>query len=143
MAKHYPDQKPEFLFDEVERNTHAMYNAETFRALQAERDAAKAIIEVARQWAEKNVEELNSLRSERDALAAQVQEIDPLDPRERTTLLIIIAALAKQAEINIDSPGKAALYIEGLTDFMKAHVSKRAIEDHLKKIPEALGTRKK
>ena len=24
MMKHYPDQKPKFLFDEIERNTHAM-----------------------------------------------------------------------------------------------------------------------
>ena len=143
MAKHYPEQKPKFLFDEIERNTHAMYNAETFKALQAERDAAKATIEVARQWGDRTVEELNSVRVERDALAMQVKEIDPLDPRERNTLLIIIAALAKEAKINIDSPGKAALFIEGLTDSMGAHASKRAIEDHLKTIPDALATRMK
>jgi hypothetical protein len=73
----------------------------------------------------------------------QVKEIDPLDPRERNTLLIIIAALAKEAKINIDSPGKAAMFIEGLTDSMGAHASKRAIADHLKTIPDALATRMK
>ena len=143
MTKHYPDQKPKFLFDEIERNTHARYNAETFQVLQAERDAAKATIEVARQLAERTVQELNTVRAERDALAVQAKEIDPLDPRERNTLLIIIAALAREAKIKIDLPGKAAIFIEGLTDSMGTHASKRAIEEHLKKIPDALATRMK
>ena len=67
----------------------------------------------------------------------------PLTSRERDTLLTIIAALAKEAGINIDSPGKPAGFIEGLTAELGARVSKRAIEDHLKKIPDALGTRMK
>jgi len=70
----------------------------------------------------------------------------PLSTRERDTLLTIIAALAKAAKVPLDDyskPGKAAGYIEGLTDEFGAHVSKRAIEDHLKKIPDALETRMK
>ncbi len=67
----------------------------------------------------------------------------PLEKRERDTLLTIIAALAKVAKIKIDSPGKAAGYIEGLTCELGAPVSKRAIEDHLKKIPDALAPRMK
>ncbi len=67
----------------------------------------------------------------------------PLGTTERNTLLTIIAAMAKEAKINIDPPGKAAGYIEGLTAQLGARVSKRAIEDHLKKIPDALGTRMK
>jgi len=143
MAKHYPDQKPKFLFDDIERNTHAMFNAETFQALQAERDAAKASIEVAKQLAQSKVEELNSVRAQLDALAVQVKEIGSLDSRERKTLLIIIATLARVAKIDINSPGKAALYIEGLTDEMGARASKRAIENHLKSIPDALESRMK
>ena len=143
MAKHYPDQKPKFLFDDIERNTHAMFNAETFQALQAERDAAKASIEVAKQLAQSKVEELNSVRAQLDALALQVKEIGSLDSRERKTLLIIIAALARVAKIDIDSPGKAALYIEGLTVEMGARASKRAIENHLKNVPDALESRMK
>lgn len=143
MAKHYPDQKPKFLFDDIERNTHAMFNAETFQALQAERDAAKASIEVAKQLAQSKVEELNSVRAQLDALAVQVKEIGSLASRERKTLLIIIAALARVAKIDINSPGKAALYIEGLTDEMGARASKRAIENHLKNIPDALESRMK
>lgn len=70
----------------------------------------------------------------------------PLRTIERNTLLTIIAVLAKAAKVPLDDyrkPGKAAGYIEGLTDEFGAHVSKRAIEDHLKKIPDALGTRMK
>ena len=67
----------------------------------------------------------------------------PLKERERKTMLIIIAALARVAKIDINSPGKAALYIEGLTDEMGARASKRAIENHLKNIPDALESRMK
>jgi hypothetical protein len=65
----------------------------------------------------------------------------PMGTTERKTLLTIIAALVKDAKLNINQPGKAAIFIEGLTDELGAHVSKRAIEDHLKKIPDALETR--
>ena len=68
---------------------------------------------------------------------------NPLSGRERNTLLTIIAALAKAAKINFNEAGKAALSIEGLTAELGARVSKRAIEEHLKKIPDALETRMK
>ena len=67
----------------------------------------------------------------------------PLLTTERNTLLTIIAALAKQAKIDIKEAGKSAQYISGLTDELGANVSKRAIEDHLKKIPGALEVRMK
>ena len=67
----------------------------------------------------------------------------PLTTTERKTLLTIIAALAKKANINVNNPGKESVYIEGLTDELGAHVAKRTIEEHLKKIPDALETRMK
>lgn len=65
--------------------------------------------------------------------------------KERRTLLCIIAALAKRANINYLPPntGKSASFIEGLTIELGAPVSKRAIEEHLKLIPDALATRMK
>ena len=69
-----------------------------------------------------------------------------LQQRERKTLLTLIAVLAKEAKISIpdySKPGKVAVYIEALTDDFGTHVSKRAIEDHLKKIPDALEPRMK
>lgn len=47
MAKHYPDQKPAFLFDEIERTTHAAVTVEALQALQADRDSLKARVEKA------------------------------------------------------------------------------------------------
>ena len=43
IAREFPADKPEFLFDEVERKTHSAINADAFRALQADRDAAHAV----------------------------------------------------------------------------------------------------
>ena len=88
--------------------------------------------------------EISALRAKLIKLeSASVDGDKPLKTRERDTLLTIIAALAKVAKISIDPPGKAAGYIEGLTDLLGARVSKRAIEDHLKKITDALRTRMK
>lgn len=73
-----------------------------------------------------------------------VQATDkPLSTIERNTLLTIIAALAKYAKIDVKECGKSAQYISGLTDELGANVSKRAIEEHLKKIPTALEVRMK
>ena len=52
IAREFPADKPAFLFDEVERKTHAAINADAyFRALQADRDALKSRIDNAEEWA--------------------------------------------------------------------------------------------
>ncbi len=66
-----------------------------------------------------------------------------LGTTERTSLLTIIAALAKAAKIDISRPSKAAILIESLTDQLNAPVAKRTIEEHLKRIPDALERRAK
>ena len=93
MTKHHPDKKPKFLFDDVERTTHAAINADSFRALQVDRDAARATIEVAREWAEVKLEELSALRAERDSLAAMVQKMNVPGARAETTYLNTIGGL--------------------------------------------------
>ena len=67
----------------------------------------------------------------------------PLMARERATLLTIIAALASAANIDISKPSKAGSIIAAQIDQLGARVSARAIEDHLKRIPEALERRGK
>ena len=67
----------------------------------------------------------------------------PLMTRERATLLTIIAALARAADIDILKASKAGDTIEALTVELGARVSARAIEDHLKRIPDALERRGK
>lgn len=93
MAKHYPAQKPPFLFDEIERKTHAAINKDSFLALQADRDAARAELKKAEEWAAATLRELEETRKERDYLKALVDQAKA--PRERsvTTYLNIIGGL--------------------------------------------------
>jgi hypothetical protein len=77
-----------------------------------------------------------------DQSAAQPTE-KTLSTTERKTLLTIIAALAKYGRIELKECGKSAQFISGLTAEIGATVSKRAIEEHLKKIPDALEVRRK
>ncbi len=51
---------------------------------------------------------------------------------------MIIAALAKLAKIDVAKPSSAATSIESETVLMGARVAARTIENHLKRIPEAL-----
>ena len=62
----------------------------------------------------------------------------PVGRRERSTLLLIIAALAKLARINVAKPSSAEASIESETALMGARVAARTIENHLRRIPEAL-----
>ncbi len=93
MAKHYPDQKPAFLFDEVERNTHSSINAEAFQALQADRDSLRAQLEKANEQRQKIAEELRGIAGERDSLRAMVDVQTPLNPRAEATYLSIVGGL--------------------------------------------------
>jgi hypothetical protein len=62
----------------------------------------------------------------------------PLEWKERATLLVIIAALAKLAKVDIDKPSKAAVAIESQIALMGAHMGVRTIEVHLNRIRDAL-----
>ena len=79
-------------------------------------------------------------------LEAQISELEkapekPIERRERTTLLVIIAALAKLAKIDVAKPSSASATIESQTALMGARVAARTIENHLKRISEALENR--
>ena len=143
IQKTYPEQKPKFLFDEIERNTHSAINADTFRALQADRDAQKARIAKAEEWARVIIAERNDLLDRNASLAAQVKENEPLDTRERNTLLTIIAALCNEAKIDHTKPAKAAGLIQSTAARRGVAIGETPIEGHLKKIPDALATRMK
>ena len=68
----------------------------------------------------------------------------PLKERERATLLTIIAALAKTAEIDVSQPSKAGGQIEALTiEVLRIRIPARTVENHLKAIPDALERRGK
>lgn len=93
MAKHYPDQKPAFLFDEIERKIHTAINADAFRALQADRDAARAELEMAITWAEEIDCKMEAMCGERDSLRAMVEKMNAPGERAETTYLNIIGAM--------------------------------------------------
>lgn len=63
--------------------------------------------------------------------------------RERETLLIILSALAKEANIDISKVSKSAALIERLTQQLGAAVGATTIERHLKQVPQALANRTK
>lgn len=65
----------------------------------------------------------------------------PVERRERNTLLVILAALADMARIDVSKPSAAGATIESKTAQMGVRVAARTIENHLKRIPEALESR--
>lgn len=95
IAKEHPADKAKctFLFDEIERKTHASINADTFRALQADRDAARAELEKARTRANDAIREMDAMRGERDSLRAMVDKMAAPGDRAETTYLNIIGAM--------------------------------------------------
>ena len=99
-----PGERPVFLFDEIERTTHAAINADTFRALQAELGLCRAETERAKsRWDERNKEH-EALLGERDALRAMVDDLSAkLKANENTeiirlqrTLGALVLGLAKK-----------------------------------------------
>jgi hypothetical protein len=79
-------------------------------------------------------------------LEARILETDkptekPIQRRERTTLLVMVAALAKLAKIDVTKPSSAATAVESQTTLMGVRVAARTVENHLKRIPEALDSR--
>ncbi|RBL87878.1 hypothetical protein DDE05_00435 [Streptomyces cavourensis] len=124
------------MFDEIERTTHTAINADSFRALQAERDALKARIEKAEAaWKEQAapaIKELEGLKKHAAQLATT----------ERNTLLIIIAALCKYSEIDLTERNATASVVQR-TDEIGAPVSDDTVRKVLSQIPDAVAARKK
>ena len=76
-------------------------------------------------------------------VATAAPEEKPLSTNERNTLLVIIAALCREAKIDYTRPAKAAGMILHTADGMGVKIGETTIERHLKKIPDALEARTK
>ena len=76
-------------------------------------------------------------------VATAAPEEKPLSTNERNTLLVIIAALCREAQIDYTKPAKAAGMILHTADGMGVQIGETTIERHLKKIPDALEARMK
>lgn len=67
--------------------------------------------------------------------------VRPLMTRERDTLLTLVAVLCGEAGIDYKRPAKAAGVIRGIAAQMGVSIGETTIENHLKKIPDALSER--
>lgn len=93
MAQHYPDQKPAFLFDEVEQSTHSAINADSFRSLQADRDALRAELKIASAWADEMLAKKAALEAECNAMRLMAERGSEPAARAEVTYLNIIGAI--------------------------------------------------
>lgn len=70
-------------------------------------------------------------------------EDKPVSTKERTTLLTIVALLAKEAKIDLLTPSKAATQIVSLADAAGVSLGETTVAGYLKKATAALESRKK
>jgi hypothetical protein len=86
---------------------------------------------------------LLTLMDEPDPEPQELPSIDRgMGARERRTMLVILEALAKMAEIDTGEPYAAAAAIKAQSDLLGVSISEQTIADKLKQIPEALESRK-
>jgi hypothetical protein len=67
----------------------------------------------------------------------------PLATRERNTLLTMIAILCKESKMDYTKPAKTAALMKDMAARMGLEIGETTIEQHLKKIPDAIGSRMK
>lgn len=84
------------------------------------------------------------LTSQKENAERQPKSVEkPLGTRERNTLLVLIASLAKLANLDLSKPSKAAAVIAQASEQIGAPVDVRTIENHLKGIEHAMESRRK
>lgn len=93
MEKAFANEKPAFLFDDIEQNTHTAISADAYRALKADRDALNKRIDKATESYRELRQEKETIEAERDSLKAMVDKSGLPGDRAETTYQNIIAAL--------------------------------------------------
>jgi FtsZ-binding cell division protein ZapB len=161
IAREFPAEKPEFLFDEIERKTHAAINADTFRALQADRDALKARIDKAEEWSKAIICERKALKaeigrlqksnadlkSENEALQTKLKPgrerpNEGLGTRELNSLLVMFAAVSQHYGFNFSTRG-AANEIVNMANEAGLDISNDTVRKYLNQIPDVVEARSK
>lgn len=86
-------ERPPFLFDDIERGTHAAINTDSFEALQADLQAARSSL----QRANEHIKDLEAIKADNEvrlvSLRAIVDKAGVSNGRVETTYLNIIGAL--------------------------------------------------
>lgn len=93
IAHYYPDQKPAFLFDDIERHVHPAISTNVVQALLAEREAWKAEYATCSRALETLSAEHQVLLKVHADLATQVQQHPEPGQRGEATYLNIIGGL--------------------------------------------------
>ncbi|MES9899205.1 MAG: hypothetical protein ABW148_09295 [Sedimenticola sp.] len=93
MEKAFPNEKPTFLFDDIERSSHTAISADSYRALKAEHDKLVSRLENAKSEFKKLRQEKETIESEYDTLKAMVDTLGAPGERAESTYQNIIAAL--------------------------------------------------
>jgi len=149
MEKAFPNEKPAFLFDDIERGTHTSISAEAYRALQADRDALKVRIENATEAYKNLRNEKDDIERERNSLKAMVDKIGAPGERSETTYQNIIAALLDCIAGNVPGtekhpsfPSEAKL-IDAIDEYYKGYggLSKSNLSRKFPEAKRALQTR--
>ena len=140
MSKYYPDQKPAFLFDDVERTTHAAINADSYRALQVDRDALKAKLDATTEECNKLKQDLNTITGDRDSLAAMVAKANVPGARAETTYLNIIGALLKQLTVDKAKANDTTVITQAVIDYgANQGISERKLQETFAAAKRSLG----
>lgn len=125
MVRFYPDQRPSFLFDDVERDWHPAVSLHSVQTLLADREALK--VELAdHERAEATLRsQLQALSAERDSLAKQYGT--PLGPRAESTYLNIVGGLLDLlvGKSPGGNPYSSFRSVEAVVNAMLAHHSGR------------------
>lgn len=93
MKKAFPNEKPAFLFDDIERSTHTAISTDAYRTLKAEHDKMVSRLDTAKTEYTKLREQKKSVEAERDSLKAMVDTLGVPGERAESTYQNIIAAL--------------------------------------------------
>jgi len=77
MEKAFPNEKPSFLFDDIEKNSHSAITADSYRSLKADRDALQKRVDKAVDEFKILRQEKETIELERDALRAMQDKLPP------------------------------------------------------------------
>lgn len=93
MAHAYPTEKPDFLFNAIERRLCDSISVEAVQTLLADREALKIRLANQAKVSERLQTQLDTLRQEREADARQDKQAQEASPRSESTYLNIVAGL--------------------------------------------------
>jgi hypothetical protein len=137
MEENFPGDKPPFLFDEVERQTHSAISVETYQALKAAHDAKEARVSILETKILEQSNKIGTIELQNKALSQQVEASSKMGTRERNNLLVVIAACCELAKLNPYDRG-ATTPIVGAIDRMGARLSDDTVRKILSGVKTAL-----